>query len=311
MKPALIVMAAGMGSRYGGGGLKQIEAVGPSGELLIDYSVYDALRAGFGRIVFVIKNEFRLAFREAIGKRIEAVADVAYVFQDTADIPKGIELPMLRTKPWGTAHAVLAARDAVTEPFAVITADDFQGPTSFRMIADFLEEADEKVNDKDGLYKYAMVGFELGQTLSKAGSVARGVCVVKEDGNLKTIVERKNISLRDEGIICEDDLGKEMLSPSNTVSMSAWGFTPSFFEEAEAGFVSFLNQHMHDKEALATKEFYIPSLVNRLVSEGKASVKVFLAQERWCGITNPGDKPIVVENIRRMVEGGLYPPKLW
>lgn len=315
MKPALIIMAAGMGSRYGGGGLKQIEAVGPSGELLTDYSVYDALAAGFGKLVFVIKQDSYQVFREAIGKRIEQKAEVHYVFQDIADIPE-VNFPETiiskRTKPWGTAHAVLAARAAVSEPFAVITADDYQGPTAFKMLAEFL--VNSRMEPENIPYKYAMVGFKLGQTLSRAGSVSRGVCQADEHGYLQEIIERKNIARRlDLGgeITSEDGLGSASMPEDTVVSMSAWGFGASFFKEAWSYMEEFLETNKNNENILLNGEFYIPHVVNMLIAHNKASVRVFSVPEKWCGITNPGDKSLVVADIRKMIENGLYPKNLW
>ena len=303
MKPALIIMAAGLGSRYGG--LKQIEPVGPNGEIIIDYSIYDALKAGFGKVVFVINRDIEKAFRENIGTKIEKVLDTEYVYQSVHDLPEEFQVPDGRVKPWGTAHAVLCCRNAVNNPFAVINADDFYGSSSFGKIAGYLKG----VEDSNGVYQYCMVGFKLENTLTENGHVARGVCSVNEEGYLKTIQERTRIQ-KFGGVTkyTEDGENWTVIPEGSTVSMNMWGFTPGFFNELQRQFPQFLQDNANN---LSKAEFYLPAVVDSLISSGKARVKVLPTEERWYGVTYKEDKPMVKEAIQKMIQQGDYPENLW
>lgn len=300
-EPILVIMAAGMGSRYGG--LKQIDPVGSHGELIIDYSIYDALRAGFKKVVFIIKKADELAFKESIGNRIAEVVDVEYAFQELDKLPNGYKVPEDRVKPWGTAHAILCAKELINEPFAVINADDYYGPSAFKAIYTFL-----KSNPADEAYHYAMVGYTLSNTLTENGHVARGVCSVK-DNKLCSITERTHIA-KHEGItqFLEEDTWTP-ISDDSIVSMNLWGFMPSFLDEIEKGFTTFLDQ------ALATNplkgEYFLPSVVDSLIHEGKAEATVLHSTDRWYGVTYKEDKPVVVEAIKNFQEQGLYPKNIW
>jgi dTDP-glucose pyrophosphorylase len=295
--PTLLVLAAGMGSRYGG--LKQIDPVGPCGETIIDYSVYDALRAGFGKIVFVTRSDIARPFREIIGARFEQRVAVEYVFQELDNLPPGFSVPSGRTKPWGTTHAALMAATAIHEPFAVINADDFYGPQAYRELAQHLRSG----TDND-----AMVGFVLRNTLSEFGTVARGICRVSADGFLQSVVELTNI--RHDGVHASnrDATGDiTTLSGDELVSMNMWGFTPRVFGQLQENFEKFLEQNGSDLRA----ECYLPSTVNELISSGRAQVKVLRTKDSWFGVTYREDCPQVVEGILRLIHDGYYPKRLW
>jgi UTP-glucose-1-phosphate uridylyltransferase len=292
MQPTLLVMAAGMGSRYGG--LKQIDAVGPNGEAIIDYSIHDALRAGFGRLVFVIRRDIEAAFREAIGGKFEKRIAVDYVFQELDKLPAGFSVPAGRTKPWGTTHAILMAEGIVREPFAAINADDFYGRESFQVMADFL---------RAGGPDYSMIGYTLRNTLSEHGSVSRGVCECDAAGFLRAVVELTKIEKRDGGAQAED----RALSGDELVSMNFWGFTPALFPQLREHFNGFLRRSGQELKS----ESYIPTPVNELVSSGAARVKVLHTPASWFGITYKEDKPQVVASILKLVAAGTYPAKLW
>lgn len=303
VKPTLVIMAAGMGSRYGG--LKQIDPVGPNGEIIMDYSIYDALKAGFGRIVFVIKEDFQEVFRERIGYRIEKLADTEYVYQKIDDIPRGIQVSEGRVKPWGTGHAVLSCRNAVNTPFAVINADDFYGATTFKLLYDYLTSE----TDEQGMYRYGMAGFILENTLSDHGHVARGVCNVDTDGYLLEIHERTNIQKFDDKVkYCDDGQNWVDIDKNSIVSMNTWGFTPSIFGELEERFNNFFRKNSGN---LLKAEYFLPEVVDRLISENKAKVKVLPSKDRWYGVTYQEDKPLVKNAICRFIEQGVYPEKLW
>ncbi len=296
-KPSLLVLAAGMGSRYGG--LKQIDPVGPAGQTIIDYSIYDALRAGFGKLVFVIRRDLEQQFRELVGQRFEQRLPVHYAFQELGDLPPGFALPPMRTKPWGTAQAVLAGQSAIQEPFAAINADDFYGAQSFRLLADHLSS---------GSSDFAMAAFILRQTLSDFGSVARGVCEVGPEGNLKSIVELTRIERDGPGAKNTDSAGRvTKLTGDEPVSMNFWGFTPAIFPALRAQFAAFLERSGRNEKA----EFYIPSVVNELVNSGQARVRLLRTGAPWFGITYREDRPRVIESIRHLVARGEYPEKLW
>ena len=298
----LIVMAAGIGSRYGG--LKQMDPVGPGGEKIIDYSVYDARRAGFGQVVFVIRQDMEDDFREHIGRRIEQQIETRYVYQKLGPLPGDFTVPEDRVKPWGTAHAVAACRDAVCTPFAVINADDFYGPSAFKVLCDFLQTEREQ----EGVREYCLVGYLLRNTLSEHGHVSRGVCEVASDGTLREIHERVKIQRSGDAIRHTED-GKTWidLPAGSVVSMNMWGFTPSLFEELEAGFVEFLKDRGSDPKS----EYFLPERVGDLVASGRARVKILRTGERWFGITYKEDKPFVEKAVHDLVERGVYPPSLW
>jgi hypothetical protein len=301
MKPTVVILAAGMGSRYGG--LKQLEAVGPGSETIMDYSMYDALRAGFGKAVFVIRDDMEAAFRETIGSRYEKHIPVAYAFQRLDALPAGFTVPAGREKPWGTAHAVLATADVVREPFAVVNADDFYGASSFAALARFLQ-----TDDTGEVPTYTMVGYTLRDTLTEAGSVNRGCCQCTPDGWLESITEVMHIERHGPDGRSPDASGAaQVISGDTLVSMNTWGFRPRFFEQARECFESFLRQHGTSPKA----EFYIPTAVQELMRIGGARFKVLPTTDRWCGITHPEDKPRVIRMIAELIEGGQYPPKLW
>ncbi len=301
--PTLVVMAAGVGSRYGG--LKQIEPVGPHGESIVDYSIYDALRAGFGRIVFLIRRDTEAAFRERIGCAVERRVDTICVFQELDRLPAGFAVPAGRSKPWGTGYAVLSCKDAIHTPFAVINADDFYGAAAFQSLAQFLRQA----QDRDGVYDYGMVGYALRNTLLEHGHVARGVCEVSPDGFLLDVRERLYIESRPGGIqYTENGVDWVTLSPDSIVSMNAWGFTPSIFAELQVRFLSFLQANRH---RLASAEFFLPDAVGDLIKEGKARVKVLATEDQWWGITYQEDRSLLQTAIRALIRQGAYPERLW
>ncbi len=301
--PTLVVLAAGIGSRYGG--LKQLEPVGPHGELIIDYSVYDALRAGFGRVVFVIKEEMQDAFRQRIGLVIEEQCETTYVFQRMDDMPPGFDIPPGRQKPWGTAHATLICRHAVRSPFAVINADDLYGRSAFQSLCDHLHQ----LQDREGVYGCCMVGYTLEDTLTEHGHVSRGICTVDRNGYLVEILERKRVQRFGSVAKYTEDGEHWVEIPSGTpVSMNMWGFTPSFLGELGSRFPRFLQEN-HD--SLLNAEYLLPDVVGALVAEKRAAVRVLPADERWYGITYPQDKPRVKQAIWDLVRRGVYPEKLW
>ena len=304
-KPVLVVMAAGMGSRYGG--LKQIDPVGNHGQLIIDYAIYDARRAGFETVVFVIKHEIEDTFKAAIGDRLSRVIDVKYAYQELDDLPAGYAVPQGRIKPWGTAHAILAARKVVDGPFAVVNADDCYGPEGFKAIYDYLENHP----DQPGCYEYAMVGYRLGNTVTEHGHVARGVCQESEDGFLLRVTEHTHIEKDGADARFTEDGGQTWtpISGGTIVSMNLWGFTRSFLTEAEARFPAFLDRALRENPLKG--EYYLPSVVTQLLEEGKARVKVLRSHDKWYGVTYQADKPVVVAAIAEKTAQGLYPDKLW
>lgn len=301
--PQLVVMAAGIGSRYGG--LKQIDPVGPSGEIIIDYALFDALRAGFRRVVFIIRKDIEEAFRERIGRNIENRMEVRYAFQELDKLPEGFSLPPERSKPWGTGHAVLCADDAIDAPFAAINADDFYGASSYESLMGHLSSA----SDQGGVYDFCMVGFILKNTLTDHGHVARGVCSVDDDGHLESIVERTKIQKFGEVVRFSEDDGETWtdVSPQSVVSMNMWGFTPGYLDELRQRFPVWLKEHAGE----AKSEFFVPTVVNELLEEGKARVKVLPCHERWLGVTYPQDKAAVQQAVRDLVRQGEYPESLW
>lgn len=300
MKPSIVILAAGIGSRYGS--LKQVDQVGPSGETIIDYSIYDALRAGFGDVIFVIRKSIEEELKEALLKRWERRADVGYVFQELEDVPAGFQVPPDRKKPWGTSHAVLAAEKKVGGPFAVINADDFYGAGAFKVMADFLLKVKSEEN------AYSLVGYDLSSTLSEHGSVARGVCQADDQGMLVDIVERVHIEKTLRGIFFKD--GQGQLAPfrgDEIVSMNFWGFTPTFFGFIKRAFENFLAENLKNPKA----EIFIPLVINKLVKNGQVTVKVLETKEKWFGVTYREDKPRVKEELVKLVAAGVYPKKLW
>ena len=302
-RPTLVVMAAGIGSRYGG--LKQIDPVGPNGEIILDYSVYDALKAGFGRVVFVIKKEIERVFRERVGKTIDNQCETAYVFQRLDDVPEGFAVPPDRQKPWGTAHATLTARHVVDTPFAVINADDFYGQSSYRILGDYLRGA----QDGGGVYDYCMMGFVLRNTLTEHGHVARGVCRMDGDGFLVGIRELTQIEKSgNDARYTEDGKTWAELPGEGVVSMNMWGFTPSLFSELETRFLPFLREN---ESNILRAEYFLPEAVGKLVAEGRAAVKVLPTEEQWFGVTYRQDKPRVKRAILDLVGRGVYPDNLW
>ena len=301
IKPTLIIMAAGMGSRYGG--LKQIDPVGPSQEKIVDYSVYDAIKAGFGRIVFVIKEEMQELFMEQVGNRIAAAIPVDYVYQRLEELPEGLSPVAGRIKPWGTAHAVYCCRKIIHEPFAVINADDFYGEDAYASIADFL------LNNAGGEKQQAcMVGYNIENTLTDFGSVTRGVCVKSDEGYLQGIAERTRIERKNGEILDTDDDGVAVIAPGTVVSMNFWGFTPSVMQELETYLKRFFIKNQGN---LKSAEFYLPVFVNELIEDGKSDVKVLETSAKWFGVTYREDKAAVQEAIRDLINAGKYPEKLW
>ncbi len=301
MKPTLLVLAAGMGSRYGG--LKQLDQVGPNGETIIDYSIFDAIRAGFGKVVFVIRRDIEDAFKSAVGSRYSDKIRVEYAFQQLDALPEGFSVPAGRSKPWGTGHAVLVAKDLINEPFAVINGDDFYGRQGFQLLADYLSTAQD-----DELADYCMCGFIMRNTLSDNGSVSRGVCTLDSDGNLKEVVEHTKIERNGSG-------GRSFLPDGSTVdfngdeivSMNMWGFTPSLFDNMDEMFVEFLKEHGNEPKS----EFFIPLVADTLIKAGKAAVKVMKSNDNWFGITYREDKPQVIASIRQLIADGIYPEQLF
>ena len=303
-KPVLVIMAAGMGSRFGG--LKQIAPMDEQGHIIMDFSIFDAKRAGFEKVVFIIKEENEADFREAIGNRIENEIEVAYVYQDLNNIPEGFAVPEGRVKPWGTAHAVLSAMRVVDGPFAVINVDDYYGRDAFQKIYDYLS-----THEDDDKYRYAMVGYELGNTLTENGHVSRGVCSVDENGYLEEVVERTHIEKRGDGAAFTEDGGETWtdVSVKSTVSMNMWGFTASFMQEIQNGFKAFLTEGLASNPMKC--EYYLPTVVSNLLDANKATVAVLTSKDKWYGVTYKEDKPVVVNAIKNMKETGLYPEKLW
>lgn len=305
-KPILVVMAAGMGSRYGG--LKQIDPVGSQGEAILDYSLFDAHEAGFDTAVIIIKEAIRKDFMETVGARLQkAPMEIRYAYQELEKLPVGYSVPEGRTKPWGTCHAVVCAREAIgSAPFAVINADDYYGKAAFKEIYDYLS-----AHGDDEKYRYCMVGYELGKTVTDNGSVARGVCQTNAEGYLESVVERTKIEKQEGGIRFTEDDGKTWtpLGDKTTVSMNMWGFTPSFAAESQARFPAFLDKALKGNPMKG--EYFLPSTVSALLAENKATVKMLYSPDKWYGVTYAADKPVVVAALKAMTEQGLYPDGLW
>lgn len=302
-KPVLVIMAAGMGSRYGG--LKQIDPVDKEGHKIIDFSIYDAVRAGFQKVIFIIKKENEADFRTCIGDVVKGQIEVEYIYQELTDIPQGCTIPEGRAKPWGTAHAILSCRNVINGSFAVINADDYYGREAFQAIYDYMA-----VTTDDEKYRYAMVGYELGKTLTENGYVSRGVCETDVDSYLTDLVERTHIEKTAEGAIyTEDGIHYTEISTDSLVSMNMWGFSKSFMKEAEIAFEKFFQEEVSENPLKA--ECYLPSVVDSLLKVGKATVKVLYSKDRWFGVTYKEDKPFVMESIAALKASGVYPQKLW
>jgi len=298
MKPTLVILAAGIGSRYGG--VKQMDKIGPSGESIIDYSVFDAIQAGFGKVVFVLNPKIIDDFKEIYENRLAGNIETAYVLQEINNIPDGVKYNPERIKPWGTGHAVLVTKNAVNEPFAVINADDFYGRHAFELIAGFLSSL------KNEQTEYAMVGYKLKNTLSEHGSVSRGICQ-SENGLLTDVVERRSIVRKGNKVVFQDE-GKEVeIDENSVVSMNFWGFTPKYFSQSEKDFKDFITRNAGQLKS----EFYIPTVANNLITKKEATIRVLTSNDQWFGVTYQEDKPITIANIRKLVEAGKYPENLW
>lgn len=299
MKPTLFILAAGMGSRYGG--LKQLDSLGPSGETIMDYSVYDALRAGFGKVVFVIRHDFEQDFRDKVISKYEGHIPVEVVFQDINNLPEGFSVPEGRTKPWGTNHAVLMAKDVIKEPFVVINADDYYGPESFRLAYDTLKDLEGKTGE------YCMIGFKIENTLSENGGVSRGLCRVDDNGYLTGVKECHEIQLKGDRLIYVEDEVEKPFPAGASVSMNMWGFTPDYFGYSEKAFVKFLKEHGTELKS----EFYIPTVVNDLIQNGEATLKVVQTPSKWFGVTFAADREATVNQFKSLVDAGVYPSPLF
>ncbi|MDT8302236.1 MAG: sugar phosphate nucleotidyltransferase [Sedimentisphaerales bacterium] len=300
MKPALLVLAAGMGTRYGG--LKQIDPIGPNGEIIIDYSIYDAVNAGFGKVIFVIRHSFEDAFKQKIGNKFTNLVKTAFAYQEIDTCVEGFEVPEDRDKPWGTGHAILVACDLIREPFAVINADDYYGPNAFNTIAEFLTTKDLSCSD------YAMVGYTLRDTLSEYGYVARGVCRCDEQMFLREIIERKKVEKTSAGArYFEDDGTEHVLTGNEIISRNIWGFQPSIFNHLKVRFGRFLKERGNENNS----ELFIPTVVDELIQEEKATVKVLHANDKCFGVTYRKDAADAAESVRQLIEQGLYPENLW
>lgn len=303
MKPTLLLLAAGMGSRYGG--LKQLDGLGPNGETIMDYSIYDAIKAGFGKLVFVIRKDFEDDFKEKVLSKYQGHIPAEICFQSIDNLPVGFTVPKGRQKPWGTNHAVMMAKELIHEPFCVINCDDFYNRDAFMVMGKFLSELPEGAKND-----YAMVGFRVGNTLSENGTVARGICSKNENGHLTSVVERTEI-MRVNGLVCyKDEKGEWVAVDDNTpVSMNMWGFTPDYFEYSDAYFKEFLSNPKNMENLKA--EFFIPLMVNKLINEETATVKVLDTTSKWFGVTYAADREATVNRIQQLIKEGIYPQKLF
>lgn len=305
-KTALVIMAAGIGSRFGGG-IKQLTSFGPNGEIIMDYSIYDAIEAGFNKVVFVIRRDLEKDFKEIIGRRIEQVTEVGYAFQELTDLPQGFSVPEGRTKPWGTGQAILACKGLVEEPFAVINADDYYGKEAFSLVHDHLIKMEK---ESGGVYSSCMAGFVLKNTLSEHGGVTRGICHMNQSQELTDVVETKNIVKTTEGAAIQGEDGSLIpVNPNQLVSMNMWGYTPDFIYELESGFTRFLAGLTPDKEMKG--EYLLPTIMGQLLKEGRARISVLETKDKWFGVTYREDIPGVKAGIRRLLDEGAYPEKLW
>jgi UTP-glucose-1-phosphate uridylyltransferase len=298
MKPTLIILAAGMGSRYGG--LKQLDEVGPNGEAIIDYSLYDAIRAGFGKVIFVIRHDFEGAFKERFDPKLKGRIEIEYVYQSLDKLPAGFSLFPDREKPWGTGHALLMADGVANEPMAVINADDFYGTKAYQAMADFL-------NTSTDPNEYSMIGYNVGNTLSDHGTVSRGVCATDKNGYLTTVVERTKIKGEADGIFYYEEDGRHLLRPGSPVSMNFWGLKPNVFKYLKDGFAQFLRDHGSELKS----EYFIPLLINDNIVNGNIKTKVIACDSPWFGVTYIEDKPIVKGRIDKLIADGIYPKQLW
>jgi dTDP-glucose pyrophosphorylase len=303
-EPVLVIMAAGMGSRYGG--LKQIDPVDEQGNLIIDFSIYDAVKAGFKKVIFIIKHEIEEDFKDKIGNRIARYVEVEYVYHELTNLPEGYSVPVGRIKPWGTGHAILSCLDRISGPFVVINADDYYGSHAFRMLYNELKEAKD-----DDRYRYLMVGYLLANTLTENGHVARGICQVTEEGVLENINERTHIEKRNDGAVYTEDEGKTWVEVSSysTVSMNMWGFTGGLLGELKDRFKKFLDQVVMVNPLKA--EYFLPSVIQELLEEEKATVKVLKSQDKWYGVTYKEDRAEVLDAIKKLKTDGVYPEILW
>lgn len=304
VKPVLVIMAAGMGSRYGG--LKQIDPIDSEGHIIMDFSMYDARKAGFEKVIFIIKEENREDFHVTVGERISKYMEVSYAYQDVKNLPEGYAVPEGRVKPWGTAHAVLSCIDEIEGPFAVINADDYYGSEAFKLIYQYLSTYQD-----DDKYRYTMVGYLLGNTVTDNGYVARGICDLNEKKELIAVNERTRVEKRNGGIAYTEDDGTTWVEVSDQaiVSMNMWGFTRSILDEIKEGFPAFLDKGL--KENPLKCEYFLPTVVSKLLAEDRATVKVLQSTEKWYGVTYKEDKPVVVAAIKKMKDDGVYPQKLW
>lgn len=298
MKPTLLILAAGIGSRYGG--MKQMDEIGPAGESIIDYSVFDAIRAGFGKVVFVLNPKIEKDFKEIYEGRLAGKIDTGYVLQEVSAVPDSISVNHDRVKPWGTGHAVLVAGEIINEPFAVINADDFYGKQAFEILGSFLSDTENISN------KYAMVGYKLGNTLSENGSVSRGVCQTKE-GFLTDVIERTSIAIENNKIVYSDNGDKVEIGKDSVVSMNLWGFSPNFFDQLEQKFINFIHENSHDLKA----EFFIPTVVNELIKDKEVSIRMLTSDDQWFGVTYKEDKKTTIKKVTDLVSQGVYPENLW
>ncbi len=302
-KTTLVVMAAGIGSRFGGG-IKQLEPVGPSGEIIIDYSIHDAVEAGFDKVVFIIRKDLEKDFREVIGDRMEKRVEVAYAFQEMDDLPEGYTKPEGRVKPWGTGQAILCCKELVREPFAVINADDYYGKEAFVKVHDYLVQG----HKSEGRMEFCMAGFQLGNTLSDNGGVTRGICSVDEEGHLTGVTETKNIIRTEDGAAIQlEDGTRNPVDERCPVSMNMWGLTPEIFPVLEKGFADFLKE-LGDP---AKGEYLIPTIIDELIQEGKANVTVLESGDKWFGVTYKEDKPAVIRSFAELIAAGVYKEKLF
>ncbi|MBT3174030.1 MAG: nucleotidyltransferase [Lentimicrobiaceae bacterium] len=298
MKPTLLILAAGIGSRYGG--VKQMDEIGPSGESIIDYSIFDAIRAGFGKVVFVLNPKIEKDFKDIYEPRLNGKIKTDYVLQEVSAVPDGVKINSERIKPWGTGHAVLVANNVINEPFAVINADDFYGKNAFELISSFMQEQDNKSSE------YGMVGYRLSNTLSENGSVSRGVCQTNK-GYLTDVVERTSIVNEGDKIVYEENGTKHDINANAVVSMNFWGFSPLFFDQLEKDFRIFIANNAHNIKA----EFYIPSVVNDLIKKNEASITMLTSNDQWFGVTYKDDKETTIKRVKALVESGVYPNNLW
>lgn len=304
MKTTLIIMAAGIGSRYGKG-IKQLAKIGPHDEILMDYSIYDALEAGFNKVVFIIRKDIEAEFKEVIGNRIEKYVDVEYVYQELKDVPNGCTVPADRHKPWGTGQAILACKGIVNEPFAIINADDYYGKVAFKKLHDFLVNTDPAQSE----FTMAMAGFILKNTLSDNGTVTRGICIENEEGYLTKVIETKGIIIDENGkLVCDTRESRDIINLDNRVSMNMWAAFPHFIDYLENGFKEFL---LDDTDNPITKEYLLPIIVDQLIQANRATVKVLQTTDSWFGVTYPEDKEIVVNAMKQLIDQGIYPEKLW